>query len=392
MEAAPSELSDWAHLPGTAVQLISQKLKLVTDYVRFRAVCSPWRSASVPKPRHLPPQLPWLLIPWDSRDTEDDGIRLFYDLWESKMRKLHLPETIGMVCWSSNNGWLFLSDAQNEEILLLNPLTRARIRFPLFAQLRVRVGFRGHSGDPHYHDFWRHPCLGDLEFGIRKVTSSADPTNPDCLITVFPWRCHALFCCRVRDHCWTPIKISPSMDATYYNGRFYLLYDNVMVIIDSDNPQDSEERIFPWLEPNLIADKKFLIEGKSAVYAVHVVLEDEPAADYLEENTVGCLRKKTELYKFQEQLLKLEKVTDTGSQIIFCGRDTCPYLAVCSDDWEFLDGGCVYIVVRALDESHYSICMAKLDDFELKSVVSNLGKGSQNYSSARPMWFQPSPF
>ncbi|KAJ3690343.1 hypothetical protein LUZ61_019507 [Rhynchospora tenuis] len=403
MEGAPLVFPEWAHLPGAAVLLISEKLKSVTDYVRFCAVCSPWRAASLPKPRHLPPQLPWVMIPWDCRDKEDDGIRLFYDLWESKMRKLHLPETSGMVCSSSDYGWILLVEAKGKEVFLLNPLTRARINLPPFATLRHLV-IPNSCDNPRYDNCWHDPYMGF--FWIRKVTFSADPTNPDCLITVFPWRCCGFFCCRVRDSCWAMIKTRPNpnseeygeyksySDAAYYNGRFYLLYNEAIEIIDSNNP---EERIVHLLEPNLRACSKFLIEGKSGVYAVteSSLDEDDPADHCRKEHTVGCPRRKIELYKFQAQLVKLEKVTDTSSTIIFSGCHSCPYVIVCSDDWELLDGGSKYMVVMDLslmDEVGgalpYNISITNLDDDKLKSVVSGIGKGPL----ARPMWFQPSPF
>ncbi|KAJ4777844.1 F-box family protein [Rhynchospora pubera] len=139
-----SAFSDWSHLPPDIVQLISEKFKSITDYLRFRAVCSPWRSASLPRPRHLPPQLPWLMLthkPYKKQKGQrHNGVYLFYDLERSKLREVHLPETTGMVCCASYQGWLLLLASKGREVLLLNPITRARIQLPPFTALVKRFG------------------------------------------------------------------------------------------------------------------------------------------------------------------------------------------------------------------------------------------------------------
>ncbi|KAJ3686997.1 hypothetical protein LUZ61_016161 [Rhynchospora tenuis] len=242
MEGSASEFRDWAHLlPVEIVQVISNKVKSITDYVRFRAVCSPWRSASLPKPSHLPPQLPWLMIPfspWDSRT--DDGIRLFFDIFESKMRKLHLPETIGLLCSASYRGWLLLVATKGAEVFLLNPLTRARVNLPSFTTPVRHI--RSDSSAPDYDASWVFEPFS-RNFAITRVTFSSDLTDPNCLIMVFVEICRGIFCCRVGDLCWTVVNILPSEattgDAAYYNGCFYLLSKGVMYITEFAKPENS---------------------------------------------------------------------------------------------------------------------------------------------------------
>ena len=54
---------DWTQLPRDILETVSKNLTIYTDYLRFQAVCHTWR-ISVPKiPHHLPPQLPWLMLP-----------------------------------------------------------------------------------------------------------------------------------------------------------------------------------------------------------------------------------------------------------------------------------------------------------------------------------------
>ncbi|KAJ4772449.1 F-box family protein [Rhynchospora pubera] len=218
MDGSAFAYPDWSHLPQLVVQLISEKVKSIIDYVRFRAVCHPWRSASLSKPCHLPPQLPWLIKPqWYFYGKKDDGIRLFYDLWESKIHKIHLPETNDMNCYASYRGWLLIAatGGRSRKVFLINPLTRSRIDLPPF---------------------------------ITQV----------------------ILCCRVGDPCWTQVDVcfnslGDLIDVTYYNGRFYLLYKKAMEIIESNKPK---ERIVYNFEPKIEAIYKHLLEGKSGVYII----------------------------------------------------------------------------------------------------------------------------
>lgn len=58
--------------------------------------------------------------------------RLFYNLWQSRMHKIHLSETIGKTCCASYHGWLLFVAPEGTELFLLNPLTRALVELPSF--------------------------------------------------------------------------------------------------------------------------------------------------------------------------------------------------------------------------------------------------------------------
>ncbi|KAJ4747531.1 F-box family protein [Rhynchospora pubera] len=392
MESSPSASPDWASLPKAAVLLISQKVKSITDYVRFRAVCSPWRAASFPKPTHLPPQLPWLMMPWCARNTSDDGVRLFYDLWESKLRKLHLPDTIGMVCCATGCGWLLLVSTKPEKVFLLNPITRARINLPFFATPVKYV--EEHSDDSRFMHNW-----SDLYFTFTRLTFSANPTDPKCLITAFFKEIQEMVSCHPTDTCWKwlDIRMDPPKkfeDATYYNGLFYVLYEEMLLVYDSNKLENRV--LYPW-GPNIPAGKKFLVEGKSGLYVV--LLDDfhKEVMDEVDEDTEECFKQRIDLYHFEEQQLKFKKVTDKSNTMLFYGTDNRPYLAVSSDDWDSLDGGSVYMSCRfkydrGLDFL-FGVHKAKLDDCKFNSIckVDDIGKGPPKCCpSATTLWFQPS--
>ncbi|KAJ3687846.1 hypothetical protein LUZ61_017010 [Rhynchospora tenuis] len=384
-----SEFRDWANLLPEIVGFISEKVKSITDYVRFRAVCSHWRSACLPKPRHLPPQLPWLMFPWDTRDKDDVGIHLFYDLWESKMHELHLPVTIDMTCCGSCGGWLLLVATGDKEIFLLNPLSQVRVDLPPFTAWAKHLG-----------DDWDAPRWDvSLKFCFAsycdsKMILSTDLTDPECLIILFNLNWQTIFFCRVGDPCWTSVNIPEENrleDVTYYNGRLYLNYDpfyvGSMTIIDLTKPED---RIVYHFEPELKTEdvRIYFLEGKSGVYIVAVFFRDE-------DHT--CYRmKKIELFQFDEQSLKLQQITDSSNTVIF-KSDHVNCLAVCSDEWDSLDGGSMYAPQKCAQpggngklKKYYNICFSKLDDFKLEPLVHGLREQPLLEWTPPTRWFQPS--
>ncbi|KAJ4773357.1 F-box protein (DUF295) [Rhynchospora pubera] len=383
MEGAPFK-RNWSYLPELVLHWISEKVKSIADFIRYRTVCSAWRSASLPMPRHLPPQLPWLMIGHKlNADQDDDGKRLFYDLWKDKMHMLDLPEIVDKGCSGTHRGWILFVAREGREVFLLNPLTRARIPLPPFTFPVRHLGEEWHA--PLHHT--PHRFSPHLHFRGIKMIFSSDLTNPDCLITVF---LHGqVFCYRVGDLCWTMVKNplkNDVADATFYNRKFYLLYhegsEEDIVIIDSDNPNEKIPSKFGFKLGNI----RYLLEGQSGVYLV--------AVKYLMEEG---LEDKYELYQFQEQSLKLKHITDTSNTTIF-NTNNFRFLAICSNDWDCLGGGSMYIVMlipvyegNDVVGHRYSIWSKKLEDGELEQR-RDLDEAPLQLigPDETVMWFQPS--
>ncbi|KAJ1699625.1 hypothetical protein LUZ63_008143 [Rhynchospora breviuscula] len=343
MDGSAFVFPDWASLPQLVVHLISEKIKSIADYVRFRAVCSPWRSASLSKPRHLPPQLPWLMNPrWFPLEGDDDGTRLFYNHWQSKIHKLHLPETIDMKCFASYHGWLLVGTDLGRKVFLLNPLTQDRIHLPPF-----------NTPVKHIRDCWDKPCnnffLKYASFSIGKMTFSTDLTDRDCLIMVLLHHWRLILCCQAGDSCWTRVNICPNhlsefVDATYYNGQFYLLYKKAMEIIELHKPN---KRIVYDFEPELEVFYGSLLEGELGVYMIGS----------------STLKEGINMFQFQEQPFKLKLMTNTNNRVLF--NSSYVWFDLCSDDWgSSLDGDSMYM------------------DFE---YARHVWEGHR-----RGVWFQPS--
>ncbi|XP_078182093.1 uncharacterized protein LOC144575729 [Carex rostrata] len=418
MEDSATAFPDWAHLPLAAVLLISQKVKCITDYVRFRAVCSPWRSASLPKPSHLPPQLPWLMIPYlVSTDIVDDGIRLFYDLWESKMCKIPLPETIGKMCCATYRGWILIVASGGSELFLLNPLTRARVPLPPF-NIPVKHIWDGDEEDKRRFGE-RPPRMVDhlfksmsTPYAITKITFSRDLTDPNCVIMVFFQRARGLFYCKVGDPSWTKVAQPPYpnaelADAAYNNGSFYLYYEGVMAIYNLN--KHKEQGIY-FFQPELKSLPKFFLVGKSGVYMAVVHPAEEEYGEEAEEATVEVPKQKIDLYQVigEELQMDLKRVADTSNTVLFYG-DNFHFLDVCADDWDPLVGGSIYmecvcssyvdndVMLNREDLTHcldhepcYGIFFAKMDNGKTEPVVLGIAEMPLMVPPPPSMWFQPS--
>ncbi|KAJ4786500.1 F-box protein skip23 [Rhynchospora pubera] len=361
-----SDFRDWAYLPPEIVDLISVGVKYIVDYVRFRAVCSTWRSSSRPKPRHLPPQLPWLMLPYEAEaQTDNGGTRFFYDAWESKMRQIPIPETRGMTCCASCRGWLLLVSYKGREVSLLNPLTRCEIELPPF-----KTWF-----DPYY-----------ISFGQSKMMFSADLTHPNCLITVFleeDW----VISCRVGDQSWKRFYPSEELvDATRRSGQLFLLYKGKMVIIDSNKLKHKgvlKPKLTFVFDPEFAALSKRFVEGKSGVYVVGVHPDE-----------------KLVLYRYHERKMRLKKVTTNSSDstAIFYG-DNYPCLTLSRNDWDLLDGGSLYMEHKCVPdelkleaiESGYDLHSAKMVDGNVIILYAE-DQWPPCSEAAAAMWFQPSFF
>ncbi|KAF3332164.1 hypothetical protein FCM35_KLT03570 [Carex littledalei] len=253
MEDLSSAIPDWAHLPLAM------------------------------KPHHLPLQLPWLMIPYSiSRCTVDDGFRLFYDLWEAKIRKISLPDTIGYACCASYRGWLLLVASGGTELFLLNPLTRARVQLPPF-----NIPVKDISDDKLHH-----------------MVALLSLTNAVSL-----------------------------PDAAYNNGIFYLYYEGEIMAFYNLNEHKVLGTYF--FEPELRSVSKFFLVGKSGFYmvVVHPTAVEYRGRQEALEATRKPPKQKIELYQVidEEGQMDVKRIADTSDTTIFYG-DNYHYLTVNTDE------------------------------------------------------------
>ncbi|KAJ4812330.1 F-box family protein [Rhynchospora pubera] len=117
---------DWSILPPELLQIIAKKLPDISDFVKFRAVCTTWRSsACISDP---PPQLPWFLEEQDLLGLEGD-LR-FYSLFSGKIHTVPSPNLSNNWLGGRAHDYIILYNAPLCQFSLLNPLTGRKVVLP----------------------------------------------------------------------------------------------------------------------------------------------------------------------------------------------------------------------------------------------------------------------
>lgn len=151
----------WSALPDLLLWMIKDKLEFF-DNMRFAAVCRGWRSASASYPKSLQTVgdgLPWI---WQESSSSKGSSRDFISVTRGDKFSIDLPEFHHAAVLFSNCGWILLrifnrsksaptSRRVPDSVLLINPLSRAKIKLPDI--LHTTVGYSGtfsvHEGYPH---------------------------------------------------------------------------------------------------------------------------------------------------------------------------------------------------------------------------------------------------
>ncbi|WVZ82495.1 hypothetical protein U9M48_029752 [Paspalum notatum var. saurae] len=104
--------SSWPDLQPELLELVLRRLPSLTDHVRLRAVCHPWRSNA--RLLTLPPLLPWLSLP--------DGS--FLSIPHGKI--IRMPKPDNTFCSGSSESWLFFVH-RDGGCSLMNPFSKATL-------------------------------------------------------------------------------------------------------------------------------------------------------------------------------------------------------------------------------------------------------------------------
>ncbi|KAJ4798940.1 F-box family protein [Rhynchospora pubera] len=223
---------DWSQLPKDILLVASEKLISIVDYIQFRAVCRVWRSILPPTPYHLP-QFPWLMLPSDRNKSEgpDTSAQFFYDLADSRIHNIHLPETSKKEYCSSSCSYVTLADGP--DVSLLNLITRETFNLP---SLKTSPALAFRPFIPSYvrcqlgiWPYW-HGSKKLTDPIIQKTLLLSDPSQDSkCIVMALLKNNWGAALCKIGDECWTLLDEPPKhenytvIDATYQNGLFYTI-------------------------------------------------------------------------------------------------------------------------------------------------------------------------
>ncbi|KAK6916781.1 Domain unknown function DUF295 [Dillenia turbinata] len=338
-------MADWTQFPKDLLALIAKKLDSQINTIRFRSVCSAWRSSISPKSQTL---YRFPILPNDAFSYSTSG---FY-LSKRTIYLIRLP--------NNESSWLIKVEQIEENgngfspvrVNLLCPLSN----FPLVSYLSTRA-----------LDFWdfRVSELG-VEYVLQYINSNPDMFfNADVgnlymekvaladlnvgihdyvLLTIHVSGKLVLF--RSGDKNWTIIGDlrSPYDDVLLYDGKFYAVDSTgrtVLVHID--------EKLDVVAESLFGGDKKCLVElnGELMLIDMYMNMSNEDDLNnegndltammiyFVLERTV-----KFKVYKLDWELHKWIEVKSLGDKVLFWA-DNCVFSALASD-LPGCKGSCIY--------------------------------------------------
>ncbi|KAJ3688688.1 hypothetical protein LUZ61_017852 [Rhynchospora tenuis] len=125
MEAKEALERDWSSLLPEVLNLIAGNLTEITDFVRFRAVCTAWSSSATIA--DLPLQFPWIL---EERHCYEDDLR-FYSIPFGKIYNIHAAKSLGKMFMRPSDKYIQLFSMTGQRSLL-NPLNDHEIPLPAY--------------------------------------------------------------------------------------------------------------------------------------------------------------------------------------------------------------------------------------------------------------------
>ncbi|KAJ0024401.1 hypothetical protein Pint_09295 [Pistacia integerrima] len=390
---------DWTQLPPELVETISKKLTIFSDYIYFRAICSNWRSFIPKIPNHLPPQLPWLMLP---QSQPHQSRRAFFNLSTAKLHFLNLPEASHRKRHrGSSHGWLVILD-ETPAVLLLNPLTRVKINLPPLITFPNVVSF---SYSEIGREYTLSSSLGDRynlnlrqmrDAFIKKVVLSSSPAKDSAFIAVAILnRTGDLAYCRNGGQSWTIIEgaQSYSEDVIYKKGLFYAVdKGGSMAVCDVSGEVPRVSVI--QMPRQFGGDMQYLVSSEDELLLVTRYLgldfDFEPYQPHLIYRTI-----RFEVFRVNWIGPQWERVRSLGDKVLFIGENSS--LALSASDFPGCIGDCIYYTDDYSETNYddvygeHDLGIFKLWDGSIEPLPCYPGNLHYQLQWPPPLWVTPNP-
>ncbi|GJN32814.1 hypothetical protein PR202_gb21345 [Eleusine coracana subsp. coracana] len=241
---------DWANLGGDGpIGLIADLVLAndVADYLRFRAVCRPWRRSS-PDPRaggldrrFLPRQ--WIML--DKAITANPRCHRFLNISTGECIRMDLPELDELRCLAvTPEGLLLLLNETTLVVRLLNLLTRQLIHLPPVTTLLTE-------------DERAMLSMGEMSLQVYGVGLADDAST----VAVYFADPRVLVVAKPGDECWAVVYDGTLLSTVSSAGRFYCCIGIDVMVLDMDQ------------QPRLVmaAENSSSIRFSEMAHSVHLV-------------------------------------------------------------------------------------------------------------------------
>lgn len=325
-------MADWSQLPKELIEEIANRLHSPIYLLRFRSVCSSWRSAV--KPRTLTSRFPFL---------PNDGIS--DNTWGFHLSKhsIFLMGLSGTGAEMNPDRWLIkIEENVPGSMHLLNPLSRLRISplpndFPkVLDSSNYRVIELGQEYVLHYVHFRPYGGRNAGNLYMEKIVfMSLDSDGHDfVLLTIHVSGKLVMF--KSGDKRWSVINDMPSPydDVILFQGNFYAVDCTgraVLVGLSSN--------VSLVANPEFGGDKKFLVESNCELLMVDLYLSLVPELSDLDDGEdywysppvfMGEKTVKFKVFKLVREEQKWVEVKNLGDRVLFLSDD-CTFSASASD-------------------------------------------------------------
>uniref|UniRef100_A0A0D9WZQ1 KIB1-4 beta-propeller domain-containing protein n=1 Tax=Leersia perrieri TaxID=77586 RepID=A0A0D9WZQ1_9ORYZ len=239
--------NDWTTLTGVLIVLIVERLLAddVTEYIRFRAVCSAWRQQTEDPcvneglhPRYLP--LSWMML----EETSEAPLRhRFLNTRTGEVKAVKFPEEIDRdndVMGPTLDGLLTLREKDTHYLSLFNPFTGYVTELPSLVTMIHTMAHDPTLVEPQYHQptaiglsddsaWWDRPVVAIFCKMVNKI-AVARPGGKE-------WR-------------WASFKTLNLQSAASLMGRFYACSQDMLFHLRSDGGW-SDPKLEPVVNVNL---------------------------------------------------------------------------------------------------------------------------------------------
>ncbi|XP_071692978.1 F-box protein SKIP23-like [Rutidosis leptorrhynchoides] len=383
-------MADWAQLPRELLDLISKHLISETDLLRFRSVCTSWRSSVHSFISRFP------ILPHTGISDTTWG---FY-LSKRTIFRIGLPEPE-----LNTIPWLIKVERDNpQKTHLMNPLTGSEF-IPLLPDfprsinlLNFRVQELGQEYALQYISYRPNAnSIGDsVTLYMEKVAFCGYGVDGFVLLTIHVSGKLAML--KYGEKKWNIINDLPSPydDVIVYNGDFYAVDSTGRTVI-----VDSETMSLKVVADSVFGgDKKFLVESVGELFMVDKYLSVGPENDfdYDDENyeyyeDFDCFMSertvKLEVYKLDFQEHKWVEVKDLGDRMLFLG-DNCGFSASASD-FPGCNGNCVFFTGQSREDDGLmksrGVGVYDLNNGNIGAIPNNSGYSKLFWPP--PSWLHP---
>ena len=322
---------DWSALPMELLRLIGEAIQARIDVVRFRSVCTSWRSSIDPPCEILPPyRLP---RPYPTRSGRGAYVshRTFYRL------KLTDDANPNPSTCSSKSSLVKVEEFEFKRKRLLNPLSNLHFGFP-FPEVINLLDYQVDEVSKGYELQY----IGGMPIvGVNKLVLCPDSAWNSCVKdTVIYALSHEgkLGYVKYGDKNWTPLLddlVFNYDDITVYKGKPCVVgpFGTVSWI-------DSSMKLIQFSPPLWgMGDQMHLVVSCGELYVVDRFFSKKRRFDHDLRGYRDCPRTITfKVYKLDQD--RWVKVKNLGDQVFFLGKDSS--FSVSATEYSGCKGNCIY--------------------------------------------------